>query len=363
MRAIVCLGEADHGKSTLIAALTARAKRRAGFWARQSPTAELAHVVDRLVEERERGMTIEAGEVRLEIGRRQLALIDVPGQEELLRNMAGASSRADAALVAVDATCGPTEQTWRHLDIAKLFGLRPVIVVATKIDVRQDHSELVDRLKANFGALPVIAASAFTGQGLAELEATLEGLPELPVRAAAPLRVYVQDREAALNGSWLLGRVQSGTLRAGAPLVAARQWRIWCPARILRGLESVSCAVAGDSVAIEAAELPETVGRGELLTSIGSAPPPVSFLTIRALWLGDDSMKAGDVIDVTTAYQRAQAHVTKVQRQDGRPSLAHGELGTVSLALDAPVIVDSEAASGRFAFWIDGRIVGGGVAP
>lgn len=362
MRSIVCLGEADHGKSTLIAALTARAKRRAGFWARQSPTTELAHVVDRLVEEREHGMTIEAGEVRLEIGARQLALIDVPGQEELLRNMAGATSRADAALIAVDASCGPTEQTWRHVDIAKLFDIRSILVVATKIDVRQDHSELTEVLKARAGAFPVIGVSAFTGQGLAELEAMLESLPELPVRAAAPLRIHVQDREAALNGSWLLGRVQSGVLRAGSPLVAARHWQIWCPARILRGLEQVSCAVAGDSVAIEASELPETVGRGEVLTSIGSTPPPVCSLTIRALWLGDGGMTEGDVVHVTTACQRVEARVTKVRRQDGGPSLARGELGTVSLALDAPVVVDSEAASGRVALWIDGRIVGGGIA-
>jgi small GTP-binding protein len=362
MRAIVCLGDADHGKSTLIAALTARAKRRAGFWARQFPTAELAHVVDRLVEERERGMTIEAGEVRLEMAQRQLALIDVPGQEELLRNMAGAASRADAALVAVDVSCGPTEQTWRHLDIAMLFGIRPILVVATKIDLRQDLSELVHRVRARAGAFPVIAVSAFTGQGLDQLEAALESIPAPPVRAAALLRVHVQDRAAGLSGSWLLGRVQSGVLRAGAPLVATRHWQTWRPARILRGLETVACAVTGDSVAIEASELPATVGRGELLTNIGSAPPPVRFLTIKTLWLGDARMQAGAVVQVTTACQRAQAHVTRVRRQDGQTSLARGELGTLSLALDAPVVVDSDGASGRVAFWIDGRIVGGGIA-
>jgi hypothetical protein len=73
-------------------------------------------------------------------------------------------------------------------------------------------------------------------------------------------------------------------------------------------------------------------------------------------------MQAGAVVQVTTACQRAQAHVTRVRRQDGQTSLARGELGTLSLALDAPVVVDSDGASGRVAFWIDGRIVGGGIA-
>jgi bifunctional enzyme CysN/CysC len=146
VRLLTC-GSVDDGKSTLIGRLlvetdsvphdtvsSARSTRRAGSII---PAGEIdfSLLTDGLEAEREQGITIDVAYRSMSLldGRR-LIIADAPGHEQYTRNMAVAASRADIALVLVDATRGVRVQTLRHLTICALMGVEKVIVVINKLD-------------------------------------------------------------------------------------------------------------------------------------------------------------------------------------------------------------------------------------
>ncbi|EHM12876.1 selenocysteine-specific elongation factor SelB [Jonquetella anthropi DSM 22815] len=171
-------GHIDHGKTTLVKALTGTD-------------------LDRLEEERRRGITIELGFTPLELpSGRVVSLVDVPGHEKLIRQMVAGASGLDAVILVVAADEGVMPQTREHLDILQLLGVSKGLVVLTKCDVveadiyrmaREDVTELV---RGTFleGA-PILPVSSVTGQGIPELKAELDRF----VDSTAP-----RDRSGAL---------------------------------------------------------------------------------------------------------------------------------------------------------------------
>src|SRR3954451_11783180 len=162
MYVIGTAGHVDHGKSTLVKALT-------GI----DP--------DRLREEKEREMTIELGFAWLTLpSGREVSVVDVPGHERFIKNMLAGVGGIDAALLVIAADEGPMPQTTEHLNILHLLGVRHGLVVLTKRDlVDQDWLDLVqeeirDRLAGTtLDGAPMVAVSARTGAGLDELKQTL----------------------------------------------------------------------------------------------------------------------------------------------------------------------------------------------
>ena len=155
-------GHVDHGKSSLIYALTKR-----------DP--------DRLAEEKERGITIELGFTWLEHpdGTRT-GIIDVPGHERFVSNMLAGAGGIDLALLVVAADEGVMPQTREHLGILSLLGIKRGVIVVTKCDlVEEDFIDLVaedvrDHVAGSFlEDAPMIRTSATTGNGIEELRQTL----------------------------------------------------------------------------------------------------------------------------------------------------------------------------------------------
>ena len=165
-------GHVDHGKSTLIKALT-------GI----DP--------DRLAEEKAREMTIELGFAWLKLpGGREIGVIDVPGHEHFIKNMLAGVSGMDLALLVVAANESIKQQTREHLAILDLMEVPLMVAVITQSDLAdQDQITLVgmeieDLLKpTRFAGAPIAAVSAMTGQGLPELKAVIE---KVLSTAAAP---------------------------------------------------------------------------------------------------------------------------------------------------------------------------------
>ena len=195
-------GHVDHGKTALIRALT-------------------GIETDRLVQEKQRGITIELGFAWFDLpdGRRA-GIIDVPGHERFVKNMLAGAAGIDVVLLVVAADEGVMPQTREHLAILQLLGVETGIVVLTKLDlVDQDMLELVqadvqDALAGTFlEAAPTVAVSAVSGQGLAELRTLLAGLvvatTPRPRRSFSRLPV---DRVFVLKG---FGTVITGTLLDG----------------------------------------------------------------------------------------------------------------------------------------------------
>lgn len=259
-------GHVDHGKSTLVKALT-------GI----DP--------DRLREEKEREMTIDLGFAWLKLpSGRSVSVVDVPGHERFIKNMLAGVGGIDAALLVVAADEGPMPQTAEHLAILDLLQIERGLVVLTKIDtIDDDWRELVteeirERLVGStLAGAPIVAVSAVSGVGLDELriaiDAMLDQVPPHSERGKPRLPV---DRVFTVAG---FGTVVTGTL-LGGPLEIGREVELLPSGRRgrVRGLQShrakVECAQPGSRTAVNLSGLAvEEIRRGDQLTVPGWLTP------------------------------------------------------------------------------------------
>ncbi|HEX7023598.1 MAG TPA: selenocysteine-specific translation elongation factor, partial [Gemmatimonadales bacterium] len=200
-------GHIDHGKSALVTALTGRA-------------------VDRLAEERRRGITIDLNFAPLELpGLPPAGIVDVPGHEDFVRTMVAGASGIDLVLLVVDASQGPQPQTWEHLAIVEQLRIPHGIPVITKADLADpDWIELItEELGSRLAVSPVsfeppVVVSAVSGQGIEALRERLRVRLQGP--AAAPVEDGFRmpiDRAFSLAGvgTVVTGTPWSGRLRIG----------------------------------------------------------------------------------------------------------------------------------------------------
>ena len=203
MRVVATAGHVDHGKSSLVQALTGT-----------NP--------DRFEEERRRGLTIDLGFAHTTLANGEgVSFIDVPGHVRFLRNMLAGVGGVDACMFVVAATEGWKPQSEEHLRILELVGLRHGLVALTKSDlVDEEWRELQemdvrDHLAGTFLAdAPIVAVSATTGDGMDDLRtalATLVATTPASLDRGRP-RLWI-DRVFAAKGS---GTVVTGTLTGGA---------------------------------------------------------------------------------------------------------------------------------------------------
>ena len=189
-------GHIDHGKTTLVEALTGKN-------------------TDRLPQEQERGISIDLGYAPLELpDGTQLSVVDVPGHERFVRTMVAGATGIDLFLLVIDANEGARPQTHEHLAILRLLGIDRGVVALTKSDLVDEETLELARAEAEelVPGAPVVAVSARTGAGLGELRAALTSLSTERVRDEAPTRLYV-DRVFTLRG---IGTVATGTLWSGS---------------------------------------------------------------------------------------------------------------------------------------------------
>jgi len=195
-------GHIDHGKSTLVHALTGT-----------DP--------DRLSEEKRRGITIELGFAQLALpSGRTMGVVDVPGHERFVRQMVAGATGIDIVLLVVAADDGVMPQTREHLAIIDLLGISRGVVAVTKADLADADwlamvvDDVEDLLEGtSIAGAPIVPVSARTGAGLPELLATLDEVAEETEarHSNLPLRLPV-DRVFTIAGA---GTVVTGTLWSG----------------------------------------------------------------------------------------------------------------------------------------------------
>ena len=199
MQVIATAGHVDHGKSTLVRALTG-----------MEP--------DRWAEERRRGMTIDLGYAWTTLpSGEQIAFVDVPGHERFTTNMLAGVGPVPAVLLVIAADEGWAAQTEEHVRALDALGVSHGLVAVTRSDLADPAAateEARDRLAATtLAGIPAVSVSGYTGAGLdslrAGLDALAQGLP--PAAPEARIRLWV-DRSFTVRGS---GTVVTGTLTAG----------------------------------------------------------------------------------------------------------------------------------------------------
>jgi selenocysteine-specific elongation factor len=322
-------GHVDHGKSTLVKALT-------GI----DP--------DRLAEEKARAMTIDLGFAWLTLpGGQSVSVVDVPGHERFIKNMLAGIGGIDAALLIVAADEGPMPQTVEHLSILDLLGVDRGVIVLTKADVveadwldlvREEVRELVST--TILSDAPIVTVSALSGEGLSSLLETLDAVlasshgtpsgssPRLPV-----------DRVFSVSG---FGTVVTGTL-SGGEIHTGDELRLYPGHRRarVRGLQShqekVSRALPGRRTAVNLSGITtEEVRRGDVLAPPGVMSPS-QRLDVRLRLLADAPvpLKQNDEVDFFTGAAELPARITLLDRERLDP----GESAWVQLRFRAPIAV------------------------
>ena len=196
-------GHIDHGKSSLVLALTGT-----------DP--------DRLAEEKQRGITIELGFARLALpDGTVLGVVDVPGHERFVRQMIAGSTGIDLALLCIAADDGIMPQTEEHLAVLELLGIRTCVAALTKTDLVDEEWALfmADEVRGRLAGTPfadadIVPVSSRTGAGLPELQEALTRAARTTRRAKAGSRLRLPvDRVFSIKGA---GTVVTGTLWSGS---------------------------------------------------------------------------------------------------------------------------------------------------
>ncbi len=273
-------GHVDHGKTTLIQALTGTN-------------------TDRLKEEIERGMTIDLGFASLTLpDGTVVGIVDVPGHERFLKNMLAGISGIDLVLLVIAADEGIMPQTVEHLDILRLLDVRNGVVALTKIDtVEREWTDAVEEdvrsqlSRTSLANAPVVRVSAKTGKGIDALrKALLSAVSRTdPKNASLPFRLPV-DRVFTRTG---FGTVVTGTLAAGTIRVGDA-FEVMPPRLTsrVRGLQvygsKVESAEAGSRVAVNVVGIETNdIERGMQIAPPGSLRPTLICDVLLKMLPGD----------------------------------------------------------------------------
>jgi elongation factor Tu len=226
------IGHVDHGKTTLTAAITK-------ILSEQNLAVYKAYSdIDKIPEERERGITITAAHVEYETEKRHYAHIDCPGHQHYIKNMITGAAQMDGAILVVSAVDGPQEQTREHVILAREIGIPALVVFLNKVDMVKDPDllgiveieirELLDQYSFPGGTLPVVPGSATRaieesdqsasdiGRGsiLALVKAIDEFIPQ-PQRSKD--KFFLMPIESVFSisgrGTVVTGRIEQGLLK------------------------------------------------------------------------------------------------------------------------------------------------------
>jgi selenocysteine-specific elongation factor len=345
MRVIGTAGHVDHGKSTLVEALTG------------------IHP-DRLKEEREREMTIDLGFAWMTLDRasggssgepgggEEVGIIDVPGHRDFIENMLAGIGGIDAALFVVAADEGIMPQTREHLSILDILQIQGGVVALTKIDLIEDsdlsRSDWLDLVEADLSQIlkgsvlensPIVRVSARTGEGIPELKSALSAcLAERPPRLDLNRPRLPIDRVFTMPGfgSIVTGTLMDGKLQVGDEVEILPQG---LRGRV-RGLQThkqkETVAVPGSRTAVNISGVSlDQLKRGDVVTH------PGNYLTTRRLdvrfrLLPDVSQPLEHNTEVKLFIGTTEA-VARV-RLLGSEKLDPGEQGWLQLELLQPIV-------------------------
>lgn len=324
-------GHIDHGKTSLIRALTGTD-------------------TDRLPEEKKRGITIEPGYAVLEIGDCRLGVVDVPGHEKFVRQMLSGATGMDLGLLVVAADDSIKRQTVEHLDILRLLDLRAGVIAITKIDLIEREwlepvTEEVRELVAGtfLAEAPIIPTSAHSGEGLDALREALTAAADR-VRAVgglsgpdAPFRMAI-DRVFTIegHGTVVTGSVSSGSAAVGDKL-EIRPGNIDVRIREIQNHDlAVQTVQRGQRGAINLAGVHHgQIRRGQELSATGHLQP-ARIVSARISVLGNCSRPLKD-------RQRIRFHIgtnevlATVRLLEGR-EMPPGSSGLAQFFLSEPIV-------------------------
>ncbi|MEY3916188.1 MAG: hypothetical protein RLZZ103_1688, partial [Pseudomonadota bacterium] len=325
LRFITC-GSVDDGKSTLIGRLLYDSKmifedqlatlesdsKRMGT---QGQGIDFALLVDGLAAEREQGITIDVAYRFFATEKRKFIVADCPGHEQYTRNMVTGASTADLAVILIDARKGVLVQTSRHSYLAKLLGIRNIVLAVNKMDLIDYDQAKYDAIVAeytefaasigisDFTPMPI---SGFKGDNITDTSANTPWYTGLPLMAhletvaldndadqAKPLRMAVQwVNRPNLDFRGFSGQIATGTVHPGDAIRVLPSGKTTTIKKIITLDGALQEAVAGQSVTL-CFDDEIDCSRGDVIAAADNPPEVADQFESTIVWMADDALIPG----------------------------------------------------------------------
>lgn len=400
---IVMIGHVDHGKSTLIGRLLYDTNmisqdKLDDLKKASSNELDFSYLTDHFMEERQQGITIDTSQIFFHSEKREYIIIDAPGHVEFLTNMVTGASRADAAILLVDAKEGIQEQTRRHAFVLSLMNIKDVIVVVNKMDL-VDYSQKVFKeingiittflgdVKLNvLASVPVSAINGdnitslsdklswYKGPTLLELMDCIEPEQEPDYNGfTLPVQDIYNKKENNRNKRTVVGRVEAGTIHQDDELFVLPSGEKSTVKSVEKYNSNSVGAQCGESIGIVLSSQ-KFVERGNILCSKLEHFKVVNHIKARLFWLAKDSVDVNEVLSLRYLTQELKCSITKVHKKfnsstlepifDDNYKLNKLEVAEVEIQTEGKLIVDSYGITDMFKRFVlvrDNSIVSGGI--
>ncbi len=410
---VVFIGHVDHGKSTSIGRLMYESGKfteqelqkmkdiaeklgKKGF--------EFAFVMDRLKEERERGLTIDLSYQKLITKKFQVTIIDAPGHRDFVKNMITGTSQADAAILTVAVQHGVMAQTKEHIWLCRTMGVEQMAVLVNQMDtvnyaqdkfnkVVEDLKQLLKTAGYKTDKINFIPASAFEGHNITKKSDKLSwyngptlleqfDLFEMPKKPVdLPLRIAIQDVYTITGvGTVPVGKIESGKVKPNDKVIIL-------PAKTGKGItgevktvemhhEALPEAIAGDNVGLNIRGIGKgDCARGDVIAHLDNPPSIAEEFTAQIAVINHPTVIAKGytpVLHIYTAQVPAQfiELVKTLDPKTGQVAQEHpdflknGDVAIVKIKPMKPLVIEKQSVNphmARFAVRDAGQTVAAGI--
>lgn len=405
---IVIVGHVDHGKSTVIGRLLAdtnslpegKLEQVRELCRRNSKPFEYAFLLDALKDERSQGITIDTARCFFKTAKRRYIIIDAPGHVEFLKNMITGASRAEAALLVIDAAEGVRENSKRHGYMLSMLGIKQVSVLINKMDLVNFDRTVFENIKTEYTEFlrsinveprSFIPVSAFDGDNIASLSdrtpwyggktvlETLDDFDEAGENGSLPFRMPVQDvykfTSEGDSRRIVAGSIVSGELNVGDNVVFYPSGKHSKVVSIERwNTPKSDTASAGEAIGFTLDEQ-IYIKRGELaVRSDETAPKICTRFRASIFHLGREPLNTEKTYTIKLNTAAVPAKIEKILRVLDAAELDHTmakttvgryEIAECIFDCGAPVALDTpdmgDMTTGRFVLVDNYEICSGGI--
>ena len=390
LRFITC-GSVDDGKSTLIGRLLYDSKmifedqlatlesdsKRMGT---QGQDIDFALLVDGLAAEREQGITIDVAYRFFATEKRKFIVADCPGHEQYTRNMVTGASTADLAVILIDARKGVLVQTRRHSYLAKLLGIRNVVLAVNKMDLIDYDQAKYDAIVAEYTAFAAsigisdftpMPISGFKGDNITEISANTPWYTGLPLMAhletvaldndadqKKPLRMAVQwVNRPNLDFRGFSGQIATGAVHPGDAIRVLPSGKTSTIKKIVTLDGALQEAVAGQSVTL-CFDDEIDCSRGDVIAAADNPPEVADQFESTIVWMADDALIPGrsywlklgtQMVSATVQAPKYTVNVNSMEHMAAK-TLELNAIGVAEISTDKPIV---------FAPYADNHALGG----
>ncbi len=403
---IVIVGHVDHGKSTIIGRLLSdtgslpegKLEQVKEICRRNSKPFEYAFLLDALKDEQEQGITIDAARCFFKTVKREYIIIDAPGHIEFLKNMVTGSSRAEAALLVIDANEGIQENSRRHGYLLSMLGIKKIAVLVNKMDlinydkdvyekIKKDYSEFLEQI--NIKPEAFVPVSGFDGinitknsnetpwyDGKSVLE-LLDSFETTKSELNSPFRMPVQGiykfTENGDNRRIIAGTIETGKIKVGDKV-------IFYPSRKKSTVKTIENLVKSDLTEAHAGystgfTLDEQIyiRRGEIAALAHEDKPNFSTnVRCNIFWLGANPLVINKEYLLKIGTAKSKVTVEKIERiinasnlkNENKNHVDKNDVAEIVLKTTTPIafdLADKLSPTSRLVIIDDYEISGGGI--